>query len=64
MVCCLQTAVQRVPALREPFPSQSVSVGPICCTSEPCDERSAAGERCSDLNNLRGREKAEVEEGE
>lgn len=50
--------LQPVPALREPFRSQSISVGPICCTSELCNESSAAGEPCCDLNALPGSGKA------
>lgn len=49
---------QHVSALREPFHSYSFSVGPICCTSELCNESSAAGVSRCDLNALR------VEEGE
>lgn len=61
MVLCSGSLVFRlehVPALLEPFRSQSVSVDPVRCTSQPCNEGSAAGEPCCDLNAQCGSGKA------
>lgn len=42
--------LQHVSALQELFHSWSFSAGSICCTTELCNERSAAGAPCCDLN--------------
>lgn len=42
--------LQHVSALQELFHSWSFSAGSICCTTELCNESSAAGAPCCDLN--------------
>lgn len=58
MMVSLVFRLQYIPGLHEPFHSLSFSVCPICCTSELCNECSAAGEPCCDPNTSCGSERA------